>query len=120
MLKHRPGGFHLFTFVNFLLFLLALFAGLMALCFIFEPSRKRRVLWTLRNQIGWMFGRDVSEQAEVRFIYFTLSGLQDEGLVESQDEDRPAGADEDFYPRTRYRLTEGGRAASNRLTRAAS
>lgn len=107
----------MFIFVHLLIVLLAAYVVLVMACIVFEPSRKRRVLGTLRDKRGWMYGQDVSIKGKVRFVYITLSALEDEGLVERQTEERPKGADRFFLPRSCYRLTDNGRAASKNLSR---
>jgi DNA-binding PadR family transcriptional regulator len=89
------------------------YAGFIALCIVFEPSRKRRVLESLRNHPGWTSGLELSKRAKVRAVYVTLASLEDEGLIERQTEEKPAESDRFFLPRSCYRLTDGGRAASN-------
>lgn len=77
-----------------------------------EPGRKRRVLTALGRDDGWMRGLDVARQAGVWVTYVTLASLEEEGLVERQTFDDPAGPDRGFLPRTRYRLTDKGRTAA--------
>lgn len=79
---------------------------------VLEPRRRRRVLWALQRNKDWMFGLDIARQTSVWAVYVTLAALEDQGLVERQTIDDPAGPDRGFLPRTRYRLTDQGRIAA--------
>lgn len=96
------------------LLVLGSFVALAAFMAFVEPKRRRRVLRNLRLNGDWTYGRDVSRQSGVPFVYVTLAALEDEGLVERRtDEPREGdGPDRGFLPLTRYRLTEKGRAAA--------
>lgn len=91
------------------------FFTITALRVVLEPRRKRRVLWTLGNQTGWMSGLDVSRKADVHFAFFTLAVLEAERLVERHAEDPPEGQDRGFQHHLLYRLTDKGRNAAKRL-----
>lgn len=98
----------------FVIALIALPIVMTVLHVIYEPRRKRDILLSLSRQKDWMFGRDISRQTGVRVAYVTLASLEDAGLVERQTFDDPGGMDRGFLPRTRYRLTDNGRAAAER------
>jgi len=76
------------------------------------PSRKEAVILELLASGGERYGLELVEASDGRLkrgtVYVTLGRMEDKGLVESRQEDRPG---ESGLPRRLYRPTALGRRA---------